>query len=132
MKGSRLNSDTQKVTTLTPDFRLAATIALFAAPLFFVSLWACGSIELFAIFLAVQTAMLRLTFADSSLKVFRGETQIREFPYSEWIDWEIFWSPVAILFYFKEVNSIHFIPVIFDTNELRQALQRHLPKEVGI
>ena len=113
---------------LNPDFRLPAAIALLGAPLFFVSVWVCGAIELFAIFLAVQTAMLRLTFTDSSLKVLRGQTEIRDFPYSDWLHWEIFWSPAAILFYFKEVNSIHFVPVIFDPNQLRSALQKHVPK----
>ncbi len=124
----KTNADPQGGTTLTPDFRLPAIVALLAAPLFFISLWVCGAIELFAIFLVVQTATLRLTFADTSLKVFRGDTEIRDFPYSEWINWEIFWSPAAILFYFKEVNSIHFVPVIFDVNELRHALQIHAPK----
>ena len=117
-------------TTLSPDFRLPAAIALLASPLFFVSIWVCGAIELFAVFLMVQTAMLRLTFTDSSLKVFRGQTEIRDFPYTDWLNWEIFWSPVAILFYFKEVNSIHFLPIIFDPTELRIALRQHVPSDL--
>ena len=43
-------------TMLAPDFRLPAAIALLGAPLFFVSVWVCGAIELFAIFLSIQTA----------------------------------------------------------------------------
>ncbi|MEL7084963.1 MAG: DUF3119 family protein [Cyanobacteria bacterium P01_A01_bin.3] len=117
----------QEGTTLSPDFRLPAAIALLAAPLFFVSLWVCGVVELFAIFLVVQTATLRLTFTDTSLKVFRSQTEIRDFPYTDWLNWEIFWSPTAILFYFKEVKSIHFLPILFNPNELRLALQEHVP-----
>lgn len=116
-------------TTLSPDFRLPAAIALLASPLFFVSIWVCGAIELFAVFLIVQTAMLRLTFTGTSLKVLRGQTEIRDFPYADWLNWEIFWSPAAILFYFKEVNSIHFVPVLFDPTELRMALQEHVPRD---
>ena len=114
---------------LAPDFRLPAAIALLGAPLFFVSVWVCGAIELFAIFLSIQTATLRLMFTDLSLKVLRGETEIRNFPYSDWQHWEIFWSPAAILFYFKEVNSIHFLPIVFDPDQLRAELQKHLPRE---
>ena len=95
----------QDGTTLSPDFRLPATIALLGAPLFFVSIWVCGAIELFAVFLMVQTVMLRLTFTDSSLKVFRGQTEIRDFPYREWLNWEIFWSPAAI--FFRSLGSQH-------------------------
>ncbi|MGK7912070.1 MAG: DUF3119 family protein [Synechococcus sp.] len=116
-------------TPLSPDFRLPAAISLLAAPLFFVSIWGCGAIELFAIFLMVQTATLRLTFTDTDLKVFRGRNEIRCFPYADWLNWEIFWSPAAILFYFKEINSIHFVPVIFNPDELRLALQKYVPKE---
>ena len=116
-------------TTLSPDFRLPAAIALLGAPLFFVSMWVCGVVELFAVFLMVQTAILRLTFTETSLKVFRGQTEIRDFPYKDWLNWEIFWSPVAILFYFKEVNSIHFLPIIFSPNELRSVLQKFVPNQ---
>ena len=123
------STDLEEGTVLTPDFRLPAAIALLGAPVFFVSVWVCGAIELFSIFLAVQTIMLRLTFTDSSLKVFRRETEIRDFPYSDWLNWKIFWSPAAILFYFKEVNSIHFLPIIFDPNQLRTELQKHIPRE---
>jgi hypothetical protein len=113
--------------TLTPDYCLPVAIALLALPLYFVSLWALVVVELFAVFLSVQTATLRLVFTHNSLNVFLQQTEIRHFPYSDWHHWEIFWSPVPILFYFREVNSIHFLPIIFNPAQLRQQLETRLP-----
>jgi hypothetical protein len=75
--------------------------------------------------LLVQTLILTLRFTDSALEVYRGKTLIRHFPYAEWQHWEIFWQPVPILFYFREVNSIHFLPIIFSPSELRVCLETH-------
>ncbi|WP_017325490.1 DUF3119 family protein [Synechococcus sp. PCC 7336] len=118
---------TEAAIALTPDYRLPAAIALLGALLFFVSIWASVAIELFAVFLSVQTATLRLEFDATTLKVYRNQSQIRDFPYADWSNWEIFWSPLPILFYFREVNSIHFLPIIFNPGELKQALVRHVP-----
>jgi hypothetical protein len=41
---------------------------------------------------------------------------------------EIFWSPVPILFYFREVNSIHFLPMLFQSAALRTQLETRLPQ----
>ena len=59
----------------------------------------------------------------------RSDKLIRSFPYSEWLNWEIFWSPVPVLFYFKEVNSIHFLPIIFDAKTLRSCLEQYYPRQ---
>lgn len=121
-------SSSPSTTALTPDFRLPVAIVVLGALLFFVSLWLCAIVVLFGLFLSFQTTRIRLGFGDSSLKVYTGDREIRDFPYDEWLNWEIFWSPLPILFYFKEVNSIHFVPVIFDVTELKQALETHVPK----
>ena len=115
-------------TILTPDFRLPVAIVVLGALLFFASKWACAIVVLFGLFLSFQTTRIRLEFSDISLKVYIRSDEIRDFPYAEWSNWEIFWSPLPILFYFKEVNSIHFVPIIFDLTELKQALEKHVPK----
>jgi len=46
------------------------------------------------------------------------EKLIRRFP-QEWQNWQIFWPGVPILFYFKEVKSIHFLPILFDPKTLK-------------
>ncbi|MEM1279419.1 MAG: DUF3119 family protein [Cyanobacteria bacterium P01_D01_bin.6] len=88
-----------------------------------------GIVALFGLFLLYQTATLRLVFTETDLDIYRGETRIRRFPYEEWEIWDIFWSPVPVLFYFREVNSIHFLPILFDPASLRSQLESHLPNQ---
>ena len=99
-----------------------------AVALSFISLWLSSAIALLGIFLTIQTFLIRLQFTDKALEVLRSGKIIRSFPYSEWLNWEIFWSPVPILFYFKEVNSIHFLPIIFDPKTLADCLHKHYPR----
>ncbi|HEY9887796.1 MAG TPA: DUF3119 family protein [Candidatus Obscuribacterales bacterium] len=128
-------SSTTESTTLPPSYTIpltligaglvggVAAIALTVTPL----LWGAGVAAVFGLFLLYQAATLRLVFTATDLDVYRGAQRIRRFPYGEWATWEIFWSPVPILFYFREVNSIHFLPILFDPAALRSQLERHVP-----
>lgn len=102
---------------------------LAAVPVLLVQIWASLAIALFALFLLIQAAMLRLKFTPTDLDIYRGDKLIRRFPYQDWQNWEIFGSSVPILFYFKEVRSIHFLPIIFDPKMLRTCLEQHFPKQ---
>ncbi len=117
-----------KVVELAPNFRIPAFLILAAVGLSFVSWWGGGAIAVLGVFLTVQTVLIRLQFTDQALNVLRSGTIIRSFPYSEWLNWEIFWWPIPILFYFKEVKSIHFLPIIFDSKTLADCLQKHYPR----
>ena len=112
-------------TDLPPSYRIPLAVIGLAIPLAFVKLWLGGLVGAFGLFLLVQTLTLTLRFTDSALEVYRRETVIRTFPYAEWQHWEIFWGPVPVLFYFREVNSIHFLPVLFGPSELRTCLEAH-------
>ena len=81
----------------------------------------------FGVFLLYQAATLRLVFTATDLDIYRGDNRIRQFPYAEWQIWAIFWTPVPILFYFREVNSIHFLPVLFSPEMLRSQLEQRVP-----
>ncbi len=113
---------------LTPSYTIPIVLGLSAVPLLFVQIWVSLAIALFSLFLLIQTVMLRLRFTETDLDIYRGETLIRRFPFREWQNWEIFWSPVPILFYFKEIKSIHFLPIIFDPKTLRTCLEQRFPK----
>jgi hypothetical protein len=113
---------------LLPSFWLPIGLVVLALPLLFVQVWLAGAIALFGLFLFVQAATLRLRFTQSDLDIYRGETLIRRFPYQEWQNWRIFWTPVPILFYFKEVNSIHFLPILFDPKMLKTCLENRCPR----
>ncbi|MFM2312437.1 MAG: hypothetical protein RLZZ04_1713 [Cyanobacteriota bacterium] len=118
-----------EIIELTPDFKLPLVLIFLALGLSRVSWWLGGAIAILGLFLTIQTCLIRLQFTAQELNVLRTGKVIRSFPYSEWLNWEIFWSPIPILFYFKEVNSIHFLPIIFNSKTLADCLQRHYPRE---
>lgn len=137
---STTSTSQQETITLSPDYRLPAAILTIGLGLIFLgNSMILGSqllslivlilgiiISLFSFFLTLQTAIIRLSFTEEALAVYRSQKLIRNFPYSDWSNWEIFWKPVPILFYFREVNSIHFIPVLFDVKTLRKCLEERI------
>ena len=92
------------------------------------ALWLGLVLSLFGLFLLVQSALLQLAFSDDALLVWRQQTLLRRFPYSDWLGWKLFWPGVPVLFYFREEKSIHLLPVLFDATALRQQLETRLPQ----
>jgi hypothetical protein len=88
--------------------------------------WASLVVSVFGLFLLLQSQLLRLQFSGDALLVWRGSTLLRRFPYSEWLGWKLFWSPLPTLFYFREQRSIHLLPVLFDATTLREQLELHV------
>ncbi len=119
--------DSASTVQLAPSYKLPLVLVITAIPVLLVQPWVGGAIALFGLFLMFQAATLRLQFSESALDIYRGETLIRRFPYQEWLHWQIFWSAVPILFYFKEVNSIHFLPILFDPKTLKTCLEQRCP-----
>ncbi|MEO1589924.1 MAG: DUF3119 family protein [Cyanobacteria bacterium J06632_22] len=118
---------TDETTVLSPSFKLPLGLGAIALPVLLWQPWGGAPVLLLAAFLAIQTARIRLAFTPQTLDVRLGERLLRQFPYAEWLNWVIFWHPVPILFYFREVNSIHFLPVLFNANELTTQLEQHIP-----
>jgi Protein of unknown function (DUF3119) len=114
---------------LAPSYTIPITLIAAAMPLFFLNAWVGGVLALFALFLLIQTATLRLCFTEAALDIYRGESLLRRFPYADWQTWQIFWFNVPILFYFKEVKSIHFLPILFDPKMLKTCLEQRCPHE---
>ncbi|MEL6383425.1 MAG: DUF3119 family protein [Cyanobacteria bacterium J06626_18] len=124
-------SSTAETTTLRPSYTIPIVLLVLAILLALVQIWVSLAVALFGAFLLYQAATLRLVFTETDLDIYRGETRIRRFPFQEWATWEIFWSPVPILFYFREVNSIHFLPMLFSPSELRSQLEQHVPGQAN-
>jgi len=122
-------SPTEQIVELKPSYKIPLILILGAIPLVLIKSWLSIPLALFGLFLMLQAVTIRLKFTATDLDVYRSETLIRRFPYSEWYSWEIFWKPVPILFYFKEVKSIHFLPILFDPNTLIACLEKYCPKE---
>lgn len=114
---------------LPPNYIIPLAIVLGAIPFGLVNIWLSVIFAGFGLFLTIQTALIRLRFTPTTLDVYRSGQRIRSFPYAEWSNWRIFWSPVPILFYFREVNSIHFLPIIFDAATLKACLETFCPQQ---
>jgi hypothetical protein len=113
---------------LAPFYGLPVVLVLAALPLLLVQIWVSLAISLLGVFLLVQTVSIRLRFTETDLDVYRGDRLLRRFPYQDWQNWRVFWPSLPIMFYFKEVNSIHFLPVLFDPKMLQQCLETRCPR----
>ncbi len=128
LSGKTAMFDTSSPTTLSPNFAIPLTLTAAGIALTFVLVWVGLPLSLFGIFLLYQTVSLRLVFTATDLDIYRGETIIRRFPYAEWQNWRIFWPKFPVLFYFREIGSIHFLPVLFDARSLQACLERYCPR----
>ncbi len=116
-------------TTLTPNFTLPLVVlTLGLLSLFILPLVPAILLVLFGLFLIYQTVTLRIVFLEKTFAVQRSGKTLVDFPYVDWFTWKILWPTVPILLYFKEVKSIHFIPMLFSPKELRQNLERFVPQ----
>lgn len=113
---------------LSPSYTLPLVLIAAAVPMLLLQGWVSLAIALLGLFLLFQTVTIRLQFTETALDIYRSETLIRRFPYQEWQNWRIFWTSVPILFYFKEVNSIHFLPILFDPKMLKTCLEQRCPR----
>jgi hypothetical protein len=116
------------IVELAPSYRIPLVLILASLPLSLLKVWLGLPIALFGLFLLLQTVSIRLQFTNTDLDVYRSGQLIRRFPYREWQNWQIFWPSFPVLFYFKEVNSIHFLPVIFDAKALATCLEKYCPR----
>lgn len=131
MTSSPASNRSVETVQLAPSYTLPIALVLIALLLFWLQPWLSGAIALFGIFLLYQAVTLRLMFTDTALDIYRGDALIRRFPYQDWQNWAIFWSGVPILFYFKEVKSIHFLPILFDPTTLNACLQERCPRSTS-
>ena len=120
-------SATQNV-ELNPSYRLPIVLAIATLPLLFLQVWLGAIVFLFSGFLLLQAATLRLVLSETALEIYRSQKLIRHFPYTDWQNWRIYWSPVPVLLYFKEVKSIHFLPILFDPQALQAVLEDRCPR----
>ncbi len=123
-----MNPDISLETRLSPSYNLPLGIVVLALACIWLNIWLAAAIALFGLFLAAQAKLLTLVFTPANLDIYRGSTLIRQFPYSDWQNWEVFYQKAPILFYFKEVKSIHFLPIIFDPLTLQACLEKYIPR----
>jgi Protein of unknown function (DUF3119) len=117
-----------QVVELQPSYNIPLVLIGAGIAIAWFQIWVGAIIAVFGLFLLVQAFTLRLQFTATDLDIYRSGDRIRQFPYAEWQNWRIFWTRVPILFYFKEVKSIHFLPIIFDPRTLQQELEARCPR----
>ena len=110
---------------IKPSPRLPLVILLLSASLWPLPLspWPTLVVGLFSGFLFVQTYILKLEFSENDLVVWRGQEELRRFPFREWMSWRLFAPWLPGLFYFRETKSIHFLPILFNPRELQEQLE---------
>ncbi len=118
---------TEQTVELSPSYTIPIALIAIAIPLIFLQPWISAGLALFGLFLMLQAVTIRLQFTSTDLDIYRSNNLIRRFPYAEWQNWRIFWSSIPILFYFKEVKSIHFLPILFDPKTLKTCLEERCP-----
>ena len=113
---------------ISPSPRLPLLILSLSASLWFLPLspWPTLVVGLFSVFLLVQTYILKLEFSEEDLVVWRGQEEIRRFPFNEWMSWRLFAPWLPGLFYFRESKSIHFLPILFNPAELQEQLEQRV------
>ncbi len=119
----------EEVIELSPSYRIPIFLVVLSILLLAINIWVAIIISLLGLFLMFQTIAIRLKFTNNTLEVYYSGKKIRSFPYEEWSNWQIFWQPIPILFYFREVNSIHFLPIIFDAKTLINCLEKYCPQQ---
>ena len=127
MTTAKPDSVSLQTVELSPSYKIPLALILLAILVMAIQIWLGLAILLLGLFLTLQAATIRLQFTATALDIYRGQTLIRSFPYQEWQNWRIFWSKVPILFYFKEVKSIHFLPIIFNSSTLQACLEERCP-----
>lgn len=122
-------SNSTSTVELKPSYNIPIVLIIGSIPLLIIRQpLAGGIIGLFGLFLMYQAVTLRLQFTATDLDLVRGDNLLRRFPYSEWQNWRIFWNVIPILFYFKEIKSIHFLPILFDPKTLKTCLEERCPR----
>ena len=55
--------------------------------------------------------------------MWQNSRELRRFPYDQWLSWRLFAPWLPGLFYFRETQSIHFLPILFSPKVLREQLE---------
>ena len=118
-------SSTPESVTRNPDVRLPLRVVAFGLALLPLPLspWPTVVVVLFGVFLLIQAASLRLEFEEKALIVWQNSRELRRFPYDQWLTWRLFAPWLPGLLYFRETQSIHFLPILFSPKQLREQLE---------
>ena len=76
----------------------------------------------FSFFLLLQTFTLRIKITNKDFIVLQLGKEIRNFPFKNWISWKFFFPVIPGIFYFREKSSPHLLPILFNSEQLKNEL----------
>ena len=122
---SSSNKDTSDEVILKPMYRLPILIILTGLIILMTpaAKWIALTINIFGLFLLIQSFTLKLKFTSKDLVVLQLGKEIRRFPFNQWIAWRIFLPKLPGILYFRETASPHLLPILFDEAMLESQLK---------
>ena len=125
---SSSKKDTSDEVILKPMYRLPVLIILTGLIILITpaAKWIAITINIFGLFLLIQSFTLKLKFTSKDLIVLQLGKEIRRFPYQQWLSWRIFFPKLPGIFYFRETASPHLLPILFDEEMLESQLRQRV------
>ena len=125
---SSSKKDTSDEVILKPMYRLPILIILTGLIILITpaAKWIALTINIFRLFLLIQSFTLKLKFTSKDLIVLQLGKEIRRFPYQQWLSWRIFFPKLPGILYFRETASPHLLPILFDEEMLESQLRQRV------
>ena len=119
------NSNLEDSVTISPSFQLPLILIALSFFLLFLNIGKYPTIisASFSFFLLLQAFTLRIKISQDDFIVLQLGKEIRRFPFKNWLTWKLFLPGLPGIFYFREKSSPHLLPILFDSQQLRNQLK---------
>tara|TARA_B100000676_G_scaffold6573_1_gene5967 strand:- start:1345 stop:1752 length:408 start_codon:yes stop_codon:yes gene_type:complete len=117
-------SESKDSVTISPSFQLPIILIVLSFMLLFLNIGILPTIvsASFSFFLLLQAFTLRINITKEDFIVLQLGKEIRRFPFKNWIAWKLFLPDLPGIFYFRETNSPHLLPILFNPKQLKEEL----------
>ena len=111
--------------TIAPSFQLPIILIVLSFSLLFLKIGSIPTIisAAFSFFLLLQSFTLRIKITNDDFIVLQFGKEIRKFPFKNWLTWKLFLPSLPGIFYFREKSSPHLLPILFNSEQLRNQLK---------
>ena len=111
--------------TIAPSFQLPIILIALSFSLLFLNIGSFPTIisASFSFFLLLQSFTLRIKITNDDFIVLQFGKEIRRFPFKNWLTWKLFLPSLPGIFYFREKSSPHLLPILFNSEQLRNQLK---------
>ena len=119
------NSNLEDSVTISPSFQLPLILIVLSFSLLFLNIGTYPTIisASFSCFLLLQAFTLRIKISQDDFIVLQLGKEIRRFPFKNWLTWKLFLPNLLGIFYFREKSSPHLLPILFNSEQLRNQLK---------